>query len=208
MRNNYTNLFDTQDYVCSISPREFELFCLEILEAYAKEEGLKEFHISHDKKLEAHDGEYQIDVYATFKALGTEIKVLCECKQYSNKVKRDVVQLLDSKLKSLGMHKGILLSTSGFQKGAIEYAQAHGIALIQVFDHSNLSFSHSDGPNDTSNEDGVFSYLEKNWPKYRAICSTDEIDQAGVVYPTTEMVDELYKGYYEWVGKTYGINRA
>lgn len=35
-------------------------------------------------------------------------------------------------VQSLGAQKGILISTSNFQSGAIEYAKTHGIALIQM----------------------------------------------------------------------------
>lgn len=31
---------DTQDYVCSICPTEFEVFCMELLKNYANEEHL------------------------------------------------------------------------------------------------------------------------------------------------------------------------
>ena len=139
-------LEDTQDYVCSISPTEFEEFCLELLKIYATEENLKDFTIEHNVKQEAPDGTYQLDIIASFTALDVQLKILCECKQYTSQVKRERVEILEGRLKSLGMHKGILLSTSGFQSGAIQYAKSHGIALIQVFDHSCQKYSHNGGP--------------------------------------------------------------
>ena len=57
-------LEDTQDYVCSISPTEFEEFCLELLKIYATEENLKNFTIEHNVKQEAPDGTYQLDIIA------------------------------------------------------------------------------------------------------------------------------------------------
>ena len=35
-------------------------------------------------------------------------------------------------MRTTGAHKGILFSTSNFQKGALEYAKKHGIALIRI----------------------------------------------------------------------------
>ena len=35
-------------------------------------------------------------------------------------------------LRAIGAQKGIVVSTSNFQSGAIDYAKAHGIALIQM----------------------------------------------------------------------------
>ena len=57
---------------------------------------------------------------------------MVECKKYSSKIKREVVQLLHQKIQAIGAHKGIVCSTSDFQKGALKYAKMHGIACIQV----------------------------------------------------------------------------
>jgi restriction system protein len=49
-------------------------------------------------------------------------------------VSREEVQVLSQRLQSTGTHKGILVSTNGFQRAAIEYATAHGIALVRVLE--------------------------------------------------------------------------
>ena len=198
-------MYEEQDYVCSITPTEFEVFCKEVLEGYAEKEGLKDFKIDHDVKLEAYDGTYQIDVYASFFALGVEFKVICECKQYSERVERKVVAELDAKIKSLGFHKGILLSTSRFQSGAIQYAKAHGIALLHVFDHACLPCSFSGGPDAIPDENDPFMYLQKHWPPYRAIDCTTEDDFKRCVYPTREIVNKLYAEQFQLM-REYGYN--
>ena len=197
---------DTQDYVCSISPEEFEKFCMKILIEYAKQANLPDFVIEHDVKMDSPDGIYQIDIYASCSVLGTTIKILCQCKQYKEKVKREKVQILEEKLRSLGMNKGILLSTSGFQKGAIQYAKNHGIALIQVFDHSCEPVAHSGGPNASTDDDDPFMWLEKNWPKYRAICWDDNKRDGVVLYPTKEMIIPLYEEQLRRVNEQYGLH--
>lgn len=199
------NMEDTQDYVCSISPSEFEEFCMELLKAYAAEEHLKEFNIDHDVKQKAPDGIYQLDVFASFMALDVELKILCECKQYTSPVKRDKVELLESRLKSLGMHKGVLLSTSGFQSGAIQYAKAHGIALIQVFDNSCRKYSHSSGPNIEVDENDPLKLIEDHWPQYRALCFSDETAEPIVLYPTAEMVSAIYAEANKMLKEQYGF---
>lgn len=183
---------DTQNYVCSISPREFEVFCMELLRNYAAKDHLKDFKIEHNVKQEASDGTYQLDIFASFTAMDIELKILCECKQYNSPVKRERVELLESRLKSLGMNKGILLSTSGFQSGAIQYAKSHGIALIQVFDHSCLKYSHSAGPNIKVEKNDPLKCIEDHWPQYRAICFSDKTEEPVVLYPTTEIVTAIY----------------
>ena len=70
----------------SISPQEFEKFCMETLKAYAEREGLLNFEIKHNQKIETHDGTYQIDVLAKYTALGCANTVLVECKKYSQSI--------------------------------------------------------------------------------------------------------------------------
>lgn len=195
---------DTQDYVCSISPAEFEVFCMDVLRNYAAEEKLKDFVIKHNVKQVAPDGTYQLDILASFTALDVELKILCECKQYTSPVKRERIELLEGRLKSLGMHKGILLSTSGFQSGAIQYAKTHGIALIQVYDHSCRKYSRGADPHADLNENDPLKYIEDHWPPYRAICFSDK-EEPVVLYPTAEMVSAIYEEANKLLKEQYGF---
>lgn len=193
-----------QEYVCSITPTEFEKYCLEILAGFAEEEQLCNFKITHNVRIPVEDGTYQIDVYAVFTAMGVEFKVLCECKQYSSPVGRDKVAILNDKLKSVGAHKGILLSTSGFQSGAIQYAKVHGIALIRVDDYHFEYLSHSNGQQENDDND-PFLYAEKNMPPYVAFeCTTNE--EPRKIYPTTAMTKALYLEMNKKVKEVMGID--
>ena len=122
----------TYKRISDMTPTEFERCCLDILSGYAEEEHLNGFEITHNKIIKASDGRYQIDVYAKFTAMGARFKILCECKKYKYRVGREKVAVLHRKLDSIGAQKGILISTSDFQSGALEYAKAHGIALIII----------------------------------------------------------------------------
>lgn len=94
---------------------------------------LTSLEVKHDVKVEAYDSTYQIDVLAKFQAFaGAEFIVLIECKKYRNAVERELVQVLHDKVRSIGAHKGMLFTTTGFQSGAIKYAAAHGIALVSI----------------------------------------------------------------------------
>ena len=131
-----------------------------------------------------------MDIFASFTALGVEVKVLCECKQYASPVKREKVELLEGRLKSLRIHKGILLSTSGFQSGAIQFAKSHGIALIQVSDKSIDFYSAS------ANNSDLVEIIEKRrfmeYPKYVAKEIVDENYVAIRVYPTDKMLTDIH----------------
>jgi len=132
-----------REFVSSISATEFEEYCLEVLKAYAESESLKDFSIIHNQKIQTDDGDYQIDIYAEFIALSVRFKVIVECKRYTRPVEREKIVVLADKMRSLGGHKGILISTSGFQSGVSEYAKKHGIALLQIFDKHVMHIQNS-----------------------------------------------------------------
>lgn len=171
----------------SITPKEFETFCMETLKAYALRENLQDFTITENKIIEVDDGTFQIDVYAEFTALGTKNKVLVECKRHSNPIKRELVAVLYDKVRSIGAQKGILISTTGFQSGATKYAQKHGIALWQICDEYIRQVSASaNHPNDY---DLLFKMLvSKQLPKYFVWEWDLEHDFPGEdIYPTQDM---------------------
>lgn len=194
-----------QEYVCSITPTEFEKYCLEILAGFAEEEQLCNFRITHNVRIPVEDGTYQIDIYAVFTAMGVEFKVLCECKQYSSPVGRDKVAILNDKLKSLGAHKGILLSTSRFQSGAIQYAKVHGIALIRVDDYHFEYLSHSSDPMGTTDND-PFLYAERHMPPYVAYDCTAVTDEPRQIYPTRRFVKDLLIEQNRRLNESWGLN--
>lgn len=127
----------------SLKPAEFELAVKGILDAAAG--SLVNYESSHLETLVALDGEYTVDVSARFEALGAVFHVIVECKHLKRKVERQEVQILHAKLQSLGAQKGMLFSSSGFQSGAIDYADAHGIALVQLVSGDSNWFTKSEG---------------------------------------------------------------
>ena len=175
--------------ICDMTPTGFEKCCCDILSGYAESEGLNDFQIIHDKHVKTSDGFYQIDVYAEFTAMHSKFKVLCECKKYKNRVSREKVAVLHRKLESIGANKGVLISTSDFQSGAIEYAKQHGITLIKAedYDFKNVSFS-SGQPGD---EDDPFLYMEKDMPAYAAFDITSGTENPRKVFPTKALIKEL-----------------
>ncbi len=77
-------------------------------------------------------GEFEIDATAEFEVMGMAFVVVVEANNHRRRVGRDVIMALWAKLQELAGHKGAVFSTSGFQSGAIEYAAAKGIALVQL----------------------------------------------------------------------------
>lgn len=179
------NLYRELD--ANIKPRDFEIFCMETLKSYAEREHLQNFKIAHNQKIETDDGTYQIDVLAEYTALGVKNTVIVECKKQSRSVEREIVAALDRKLQSIGAQKGILISTAGFQTGAVKFAKKHGIALWQVC--NNYIRGYSEASDSHYSEAKRFELLvEQYLPKFFMMewdCTADyPYDQ---IYPTQEM---------------------
>jgi len=187
MELNQLNLFE--DIISKISPLEFEKFCFEILNAYAEEEKLNSFEITHNKKMQLDDENYQIDIYAEYIALSVKMKVIVECKHLKRPVERKEVILLIDKVHSLAAHKGILISSSGFQSGAIERAIKDGIALLQIIDKNIM---HITASLPKKNDNRMLEYYKKS-PPYYALQYTGEVSDFPdkKIYPTPSMYLEL-----------------
>lgn len=132
------------DSPLNLTPREYELAVKGILDGSGLD--LVEFKSEHLGKVAGVDGAYVIDVTVRFSALGANFLVLVECKHEQRKVERQDVQILNDKVRSTGAQKGMLFSVSGFQNGAIKYADVHGIALVQLANGSTSWFTRSAEP--------------------------------------------------------------
>lgn len=126
-----------------LTPEEFEQEVRRFLDARAL--GVSGYHSEHREVLAGVDGEYEIDIVVRFTALDVEFAVLVECKHHKNPVKREALQAFHSKIQSVGAHKGVVFSTSGFQSGALEFAQTHGIATVQLADGRSSYFTKAYG---------------------------------------------------------------
>ncbi len=136
------------DDVATLSPGDFE----RLTEVYLRALGgsLREFQTTRLEQLSGTDGVYEIDITIRFEALGVNFIVLVECKHHRSPIKRDVVQILHDRLESTGSQKGILFSTAPFQRGAVQYANAHGIALVHVTNGSVNLVARSASPSVTA----------------------------------------------------------
>lgn len=186
-----------RESVANISATEFEVLCLKVLNCYAEAEHLSNFSIQHNVHISTDDGTYQIDVYASFSAMGVEFKVITECKRYSKPVSREKVAALCDKVKSLGAHKGIMISTCGFQSGAFQYAKKHGIALLQIIDGNVLHLLNTANP-ETAEQRKIINFMldwNKQMPKYYAkeYKTMDFPDRT--IYPSPKMMEEIRKEF-------------
>lgn len=115
-----------------MTPTEFERYSLLFLQSQADK--LENASFEHNVVIRAQDGSYQIDGKITFSYMGLSFLCLVECKRYKGPIEREKVAALYAKMQSIGAQKGIFVTTSYYQKGALQYAEQHGIALITITD--------------------------------------------------------------------------
>ena len=124
----------TAEHNTQMTPTEFEQYTIELLKNQFNNDGVEELSFKHNVIKNVHGGEYQIDGEIRFTIMGVEYLTLVECKHYKNPIKREQIQVLYSKICEIGAQKGIFVSTSNFQSGALKYANEHGIAAITIID--------------------------------------------------------------------------
>jgi restriction system protein len=126
------SLLPWSDHRAKLDGAEFERVVAEILTEMGR--GLPGFRVERQDLITAADGQYRIDVTVRFTQLGADFLVLVECKNHVRPVEREDVQVLADRLRAVGAQKGILFSANGFQRGAIQYARSHGIALVRIIE--------------------------------------------------------------------------
>ena len=113
-----------------ITPSEFEQFVVELLNSV--DPLLASLEVTLHDRIEGVDGLYDFDATVRFGFAGMRFLVLVEAKRHKNPIKRELVQVLHSKLRSVGAQKAAMIATAPYQRGALDYAKAHGIALATV----------------------------------------------------------------------------
>jgi hypothetical protein len=103
--------------------------------------------IKHRNRYKGASGqEHEIDLSFETTLAGSRLLVLVECKCYSRPVGIEDLAEFAYKLRDIGAHKGIVVSTVGFREGAITIARREGIALVvAVKAWTVVSLCRSDG---------------------------------------------------------------
>jgi hypothetical protein len=94
------------------------------------------YEVFRQKKYFGKSGQpHTIDVSIEVEIAGIKILIIIECKQYSKKkVGVGIVNELYGRIQDIGAHKAIVITPTGFQKGALTTAKSYGIACVIVND--------------------------------------------------------------------------
>lgn len=82
---------------------------------------------------------YKIDVYYEFLRAGVRHRVIIECKDWGSPVERDRINALESKIHDISGVIGVIVSRSGYQSGAIDFAHKKGILAFTPDDLPTLN---------------------------------------------------------------------
>ena len=112
---------------------DYELFVKQIYESIIGNEGYQNVTVLHDVRIEGKSGrKHQIDVYWELNIAGEIQKFAIECKNYSRLIQIGKIRDFFGVLHDIGNIKGIMVTKKGFQNGAKEFADYHGISLREI----------------------------------------------------------------------------
>lgn len=108
---------------------EYEQFVRSIIEAVLRAQGLETVNVQHDVHVQGISRSHQIDVYWEYRLGGVLHRVIINCKRYADTVEVTDVLTLSGVLADMPGARGLIVTTVGFQKGAVDYAKTHQIGL-------------------------------------------------------------------------------
>jgi len=119
-----------------ITQHEYEQLVKDILQSrLIKDIPGKDLEVKQNACYRGKSGyEHQIGVSAEMKIAGVKFLILVDCKNHSRLVEANEVLEFASRLEDINAQKGIIVTTRGFQSGALQVAKAKGIALVIACD--------------------------------------------------------------------------
>lgn len=122
--------------------KEYEIWTKEIYEEIIKQEGFPGANIQHDVTIQGLTTSHQIDIFFSYNLAGTTHGIAFECKDYKARVSQEKIMAFKSKIDDIReVTKGIFVARNGFQKGAISFAKAHRIELIELREPKEIDWN-------------------------------------------------------------------
>ncbi len=129
--------------------KDYELFVQKMMQAILNSETYtdsKNVLVEHNKKVKDKNGiERQFDVLWDYEQGGIEYRTIIECKDYNSPISIEKVDALKGKLDDFPSVRGIIATTIGFQKGALEKAKNNGIDLLCIREQNDYDWIDTDG---------------------------------------------------------------
>ena len=112
---------------------EYEKLIQEIYTQILKQEDARNVDVKQNIIIKGKTAEHQIDVYWEFEIAGVTYKTIVQAKDWNTTVKQSDIFSFATVLQDIpGQPRGIYITRTGYQKGAKEFAEAHGIILYEL----------------------------------------------------------------------------
>ena len=89
-------------------------------------------NVTHDGELELQSGSKQMDVFLEMEQDGAEESLIVECKGKNEEIGKDLIAAFAFYVDRSDVDRGIFVSKSGYQPGALEIASGEPIQLFEV----------------------------------------------------------------------------
>ncbi len=111
----------------------YELLAQAIWQALNDQEELTNVKVQCNVTLEGNLTSHEIDVYWEFKRSGVTYRTVVQAKDWINPVKQEQLIAFKKVLEDLpGQPRGIFVTRTGYQRGALQVAKATGIELFEL----------------------------------------------------------------------------
>jgi hypothetical protein len=115
--------------------REYELIVKAIYDALMRQNQLDQLEVQHDVKVQGIGTRHQVDVYCKFQLAGHDQQIIIQVKKEKTPAKQSDLLAFQGVLDDIpGQPRGIFVTHAGYQAGALSYAEAKGIALVQLME--------------------------------------------------------------------------
>jgi Restriction endonuclease len=109
--------------------RQYEQVTRAIYQQILNLEMAQTVSVNHDVSVEGLTTRHQIDVYWEFKLGGVQHRVLVQAKNWNTRVSKGAVLTFKGVLNDIPGTVGIMVTSKGYQKGALEVAAGYGITV-------------------------------------------------------------------------------
>jgi hypothetical protein len=111
----------------------YEILTQVIFNQIINQNSVETINVQRDVTLQGIVSSHQIDVYWEFKYADIIYYTIIQCKDWNSPVKQEDLFTLNQVLQDL-LHqpRGIMVTKTGYQEGALNFAKSHGIELFEL----------------------------------------------------------------------------
>jgi hypothetical protein len=111
----------------------YEVLVQGIFQELHDQTSVETIRVKHNVRLKGRSTRYQIDVYWEFSKAGIRYKTIVQARDWTQRIKQEDVLAFAKILDDIpGQPRGVMVTRTGFQRGARAVAKKHGIKLYRL----------------------------------------------------------------------------